>query len=187
MEIILARHGEPALRQSGWIAPRQLADWIQAYNDAGIVAEGPPLKVCAKATESRFIVSSPLPRCLASAQAVAPRRDIFSEDTVREAELPFSSWVFPRLPVAVWTALFRLGWLCGYSTNSESFAAARGRARSAATKLIEFAREHESVFVIGHGVMNAMMARDLVRQGWIGPRGTAHGYWQFTVYRKSVP
>jgi broad specificity phosphatase PhoE len=187
MEIILARHGEPALRQRSWIAPRQIAGWIQAYNHAGIVDEDAPLKVCAKAAQSRVIVSSPWPRCLESARAVAPRRDIFSEDTLREAELPYSSWVFPRLPLTVWTVLFRLGWFCGYSTNSEPFAAARGRARSAAARLIEFAREHQAVFVIGHGVMNAMIARDLQRQGWIGPKRTAHGYWQFSVYRKSAP
>ena len=187
MEIILARHGEPALRQRSWIAPLQLAHWIHAYNDAGIVVEDPPLKVSAKAAESRFIVSSPLPRCLDSAQAVAPGREIFREDTVREAGLPYSSWVFPRLPLTVWTALFRLGWFCGYSSNSESFAAARDRTRTAVARLIEFSREHQSVFVMGHGIMNALVARDLLRQGWIGPKRAKHGYWQFSVYRKGAP
>jgi broad specificity phosphatase PhoE len=184
MEIILARHGEPALRQRGWIAPRQVAGWIKTYNAAGIVVEDPPLRVCAKAAESRLVVSSPLPRCLESAQAVAPHRVIFSEHMLREAELPFSSWAFPRLPLTAWTLLFRLSWLCGYSTNSESFATAKGRTRSAVARLIEFAREHQSVFVMGHGVINAMMARELLRQGWTGPKRTAHGYWHFSVYRK---
>ena len=185
MEITLARHGEPTLRQRAWIVPRQLPEWIRAYDGGGIVAEDPPREVCAKAAESQLIVSSPTRRCFESARSVAPRREILTENSVREAELPFAGWDFPRLPLPVWTGLFRLGWFCGHSGNSESFAAARGRAKTAAVMLIEFAQQHQAVFVMGHAIMNAIITRVLLRQGWIGPKWPAHGYWQFSTYRKS--
>jgi hypothetical protein len=88
------------------------------------------------------------------------------------------------LPVAVWVGVFRAAWFCGYSANSESLAMARSRACSAAAKLIELAREHQSVFVMGHGIMTALIARQLTRSGWMGSKRPAHGFWQFSVYRK---
>jgi broad specificity phosphatase PhoE len=187
MQIILARHGDPMFQHESWIAPRQLAEWIGAYDGAGIVAEDPPRKACAKAAESSLIVSSTAPRCFESARAVAPRREILREDSLREAGLPFARWDSPRLPPPVWTALFRLCWFCGYSSNSESFVAATSRARSAAATLIELAQAHQAVFVMGHGIMNVIIARVLLRHGWIGPRWPAQGHWQFSVYRNGAP
>jgi len=101
----------------------------------------------------------------------------------REAGLPHATWNFPRLPPSVWTLLFRVAWFLGYSANSESLSLAKNRAQSAATKLIELAEEHQSVFVMGHVIMTALIAKELVLKGWVGPKRPAHGYWQFTVYR----
>jgi broad specificity phosphatase PhoE len=182
MEIVLARHGRPNLVRTGWVIPRQLADWIVAYNDAGVFAEEAPSDLRAKA-DSCWIVSSPLLRCVRSAEALAPSRKITSEELFREVGLPHTLWRFPRLPVSVWTVIFRVAWFCGYSTNSESLSMARDRARTAAARLTELAREHESVFFMGHGIMTALIARELVLRGWVGPKRPAHGYWGFSVYR----
>ena len=59
----------------------------------------------------------------------------------------------------------------------------RSRARGAATRLIEIAGEHQSVFVMGHGIMTALIVKELIEMGWVGPKRLAHGYWQFSVYR----
>jgi broad specificity phosphatase PhoE len=183
MEIILARHGKPRLHQQTWVAPRQLADWIRAYNEADIVVEDAPAEMRAEAAKSTFIVSSPQRRCVESMRAIAPHRDMVIQDLFREPGLPHSQRGFPSLPLPLWTALLRGAWFLGYSANSESLAAAQERARSAADWLVELAREHQSVFVMGHGIMTALVAQELTRRGWRGPRHPAHGYWQFSVYR----
>jgi len=183
MEIVLARHGRPQLGQCSWITARQLSDWIRAYDAGGVFVEEVPMQIRAKAVQSGWIVSSPLLRCVQSAQALAPLQKICSEEIFREAGLPHALWGFPRLPVSVWTLVFRVAWFCGYSANSESPVMARGRAGIAATRLIELAREHQSVFVMGHGIMTALIAKQLTHKGWVGPMQPAHGYWQYSVYR----
>jgi hypothetical protein len=184
MEIVLARHGRPKQGQWSWITPRQLADWIRAYDEGGVVVGVAPVEVRAKAAASGLIISSPLLRCAESACALAPSRDISTEEVLREAGLPHSSWGFPRLPVVMWIVVFRAAWFCGYSANSESLVVAENRARIVAESLIALARKHQSVFVMGHGIMTALIARQLTLEGWVGPKRPAHGYWQFSVYRK---
>jgi broad specificity phosphatase PhoE len=183
VEIILARHGRPKLRQWSWVTPRQFGDWIRAYNEAGVFVENIPEPSREKVIRSGRIVSSPLPRCVQSAQALAPLQTINPDEVFREAELPHATWGFPWLPPSVWTVLFGGAWFCGYSANSESFVAASSRARSAATSLIALAEEHQSVFVMGHGIMTTLIAKELIEKGWLGPGRPARRYWQFSVYR----
>jgi broad specificity phosphatase PhoE len=184
MEIILARHGRPKLEQRGWITPRQLGDWIRAYDKGGVLVEEVPPSTRAQAALCGWTVSSPLPRCVESARALAPQRNIEFEELIREAGFPYALWGFPRLPLSVWTLVFRVAWSFGYSANSESLAMARIRAGNAAASLIELAREHQCVFVMGHGIMTALIAKELVLLGWVGPRRPAHRYWEFSVYKK---
>lgn len=185
MQIVLARHGRPKLGHWIWVSPHQLADWIPAYNAGGVFVDEAPARLSAKAEQSGWIVSSPLLRCMQSAAALAPSRVIASEEVFREAALPHGMWRFPPLPLPLWTVIFRAAWLCGYSGDAESLAMARIRARSAAFRLNDLAREHESVFLVGHGIMAALIAKELILQGWAGPKQPVHGYWQFSVYQKN--
>ena len=182
--IVLARHGRPNVNLNEWIAAREIADWIRDYDMGGIFAEEAPAGSRAKAAECGLIVSSPLVRCMESAKALAASREISSDAAFREAGLPYAPWGLPRFPVAVWTTLFRIAWFLGFSVNSESRTAAAARARTAAIRLIDLARAHGSVFMMGHGIMNALIGKELIRSGWAGPKRPSHRYWQFGVYRK---
>jgi broad specificity phosphatase PhoE len=183
MEIVLARHGRPKIDQWTWMAPCRLADWLRAYDEADVSVDDVPQLVSARAVESRCIIASPLLRCAQSARALAPTRDISTEEIFREVGLPHALWGFPRLPLSVWTVIFRVAWFCGYSANAESFSTATNRARCAAGRLIDLAHEHKSVFVMGHAVMTALIAKQLVQAGWTGPKRPTHRYWQYCVYR----
>jgi len=37
---------------------------------------------------------------------------------------------------------------------------------------------------MGHGIMNALIGKELIRSGWAGPKRPSHRYWHFGVYRK---
>lgn len=183
MEIVLARHGRSRLVNWCWIAPHRLSSWILAYDKAGVFVDDVPELVRAKALKCGWIVSSSLPRCVQSAEALAPSRLVSSEEVFCEAGLPHANWASPRLPASIWAGVFRAAWFLGYSANSESLESARIRARAGAMRLIDLAAEHESVFLVGHGIMATLIAKELARRGWKGPRRPAHGVWQFTVYR----
>lgn len=182
MRIILARHGRPDLPVGAWIAPRQMREWIVHYDQADLTGDEAPAATLAAAADAALIVSSPLRRCRQSAQRLAPQRAVLSEEIFREADMPYPAWRYPRLPLAVFGVCFRLAWFCGFSRHAETLAEAQARAGAAAQRLIGLAEEHGSVFLMGHGVMTLLIARQLQAQGWTGPKRPANRHWQFSIY-----
>jgi hypothetical protein len=104
------------------------------------------------------------------------------EEVFCEADLPYGHWNIPKLPLSVWGVLFRLAWFCGYSSNVESLLRAEARALCAAKRLLALARKNGSVFLVGHGIMNMLIAKQLLAMGWSGPKRPVNKYWQFSVY-----
>jgi len=188
MEIILARHGRPNFSHRSWITPRQMKDCIQVYNQANVHVSEAPSDALAKARGCGIVVSSTLLRCTQSAQALVHSNQLFVTDVVFcEAELPSGSWNAPRLPFAMLAALFRLAWFLGYSCNAESLLQTKARARRAARRLIELAVQHRSVFFVGHGIINMLIAKELLALGWFGSARPVAKYWRYSVYQSPVP
>lgn len=179
---MLARHGKVNVA-GGWIAPWEIAEWIERYNHADIFRGPVPSDATIKAQSAGRIVSSTLVRATESAQLLAPKQSILTDEVFREAGLPYSLWRAPQLPAPIWAATFRLAWFRGFSAHAESHAQAKLRARIAAQKLITLARESESVFLVGHGIMNALIAAELKSLGLHGPARPQTKYWQFSSYR----
>ncbi len=183
MHIVIARHGKPNLRRRGWITPRQMDEWIYAYNQADVILDGIPNDIVKIASTSGVIVASTLPRCIQSAQHLSPNRAFLTEGIFCEAGLPYPNWNFPKLPLPVWNAIFRLAWFRGFSANAESFTQATARAHTAAERLMELAKKFDSVFLVGHGIMAMLIAKHLLACGWSGPKRPVGKYWQCSVYR----
>jgi broad specificity phosphatase PhoE len=188
------RHGRPAFDHSGWIAPKDMAARIARYNQAAIqtnaVAEGIAsgerqafATAVAAARDAGCIVASELLRSKQSAQSLANGREVLCESLFREADMPYGLWGWPVLPYRLWCAVFRVAWLCGFGAQAESRVAAELRARDAAQRLIELARQQGSVLLVGHGVMNRLIARALSARGAMGPRRLPTGYWSMGVFQ----
>jgi broad specificity phosphatase PhoE len=186
MKIILARHGKPNLEHWAWISPGQMKDWIDTYNQADVLLSEIPTDTMEVTTSSSLIVCSTLRRCLQSAERLDPSRTFLSESVFCEADLPYPLWRFPKLPLSIWGVVLRLAWFCGFSANAESFAEATIRAREATERLIALAKENCSVILVGHGIMTMLIAKQLLAQGWVGPKYPINKYWQFTVYNFSA-
>jgi hypothetical protein len=182
MEIVLARHGKPNIALGRWIAPRDLAEWIERYDRADIETGDPPTAIQSRVAASATLISSTTFRCAQSARRLAPNRTILTEELFREAELPYAIWRSPKLPSSVWATLFRLSWFCGFSGQGESFFSATARARVAAERLIALGRATGSVFLTGHGIMNMLIAKQLLLLGAAGPNRPRSKHWAFSVY-----
>jgi broad specificity phosphatase PhoE len=187
------RHGRPAFDHRGWIAPREMAAHIVRYNLAGIQANvaaealalGDRQAYAAARLAARdvgCIVASDLLRSVESARSLANGNEVLCEPLFREADMPYGIWGWPVLPYRLWCAVFRIAWLCGFSALAESRADAELRARDAAQRLMELARQHGSVLLVGHGVMNRLIARALLARGAVMPRRLGSGYWSAGVY-----
>jgi broad specificity phosphatase PhoE len=180
MKIILMRHGKPLLTQTGWIAPVEMERWIEHYNLSEVEADGMPITSLKLANSAACIVASTASRALSSVQALGHTASI-SDAAFCEAQLPFALWRFPRLSPFAWAAFFRLLWLFGYSRGSDSIQITKVRAKAAAQKLISLA-ENGPVLLVGHGIMNRLIAKELIALGWVGPTKQQSNYWSASVY-----
>lgn len=181
MTIILMRHGRPSLRPMGRIAARDMASWIQEYHRCEIENEDPPALSVELARQAVHVVTSVAPRAVVSTMALGLTPTV-AEAQFGEAELPFADWRWPKLDPKLWAALFRLLWLFGYSREAEPFPVARARSQSAAERLIGLA-EDGPVLLLGHGVMNRLIAKALEAKGWSSPDKGGHGFWDARVFK----
>ena len=181
MKIILARHGKPNIKVvQGKITAAEMGKWIADYDAAGIVEE-PNLAVKQACQQSDFIISSPLQRARTSLAVIDAKPDevIFN---LREAPLPIINIPFIKLRPSTWLVIFRLCWILGISLGLESQSEARKRAKEMALYLVEKSTNYESVFSMGHGFMNKLIAYELERLGWKKMHNTGLGYWGMMEY-----
>jgi hypothetical protein len=104
----------------------------------------------------------------------------------REAELPSAIRSGLRLRPEMWTWLARSAWFCGWSAGVESLGAARERAAEAASVLIGHAESFGAVVLVGHGLMNILIAQRLRAAGWRGPRFPSSRHWTFGAYERTA-
>ncbi len=182
MQIVLLRHGKPNVPEYKKLRANELHQWIESYNLAGIVSEPVPSQGATKITNvCSTVACSDLARAIESARALRVKISVI-EPVFREVGLPFCSFPTLKLPPNIWAALFRVLWFLGYSSNSESIHEARLRASNGAKKLIEMARNNGSVLLIGHGFVNRFIAKELLAEGWQGPKSPGKKYWEFGEY-----
>jgi broad specificity phosphatase PhoE len=182
MRIILLRHGRSSLPPWPWIKARDLGHWIDAYNAAGIRDISPSNAAIAVARQCKVIVTSDLLRSVESGRALGPGKPMISDGMFREAGLPYSTATFLKMPTYVWAVLFRMVWAFGFKANGESIHAFRKRAQRAAMLLISLAHQHGSALLVGHGLINGYIARELLSAGWRGPGKTNIRHWGHTAY-----
>ena len=184
--IILVRHGKPNCDNDTPVAGSAFAQWLRTYNEAPLdPAAGPPWALSDQARSVSLIVASPLRRSLESADLLAPSVPRLTEAFFREVGTPGSFTSAVALNPHFWSRLARAAWLCGWSPDCESFSEARARARLAATQLIHLAEQYGSVMLVGHGVFNLLIARNLRRLRWAGPGWPRGSYWWSVTFLPS--
>ncbi len=183
MRIVLLRHGKPDTPAP---KPQRVKDfhlWIKSYNTANLRKDSnPPRTIMGILNDLALVVCSDLPRSKESAQKLGFSQVDYAEPLFREMAMPYASFPSPKLSPNVWAILFRIMWFLGYSPNSESFSEAKLRAVSAANRLKELAHNNGSVLFVGHGLINAYIAKALLSEGWQGPASPGKKYWEFGVY-----
>jgi len=182
-KIILARHGAPAWDFNTPISGHDLARWLAGERDAALQPiQRPSAELAQLVRSASCVIASPLRRSIESARLIAPGVVPLIDEQFREPPLPCAIRSHLRLRPNVWTWLARCAWFCGRSAGVESFKAAWKRAAAAARSLVSRAEDHGSVVLMGHGLMNILIARQLRAMGWRGPRFPPPRHWAFGVY-----
>jgi len=187
IRIVLARHGRPAWDFRTPIAGHALAEWQRGEAEAPLAEFPRPSAELERLSQTaQCLVASPLRRSRDSAQLLAPAGVPLVDPSFREAELPSAFRSNLRLRPEMWSWLARSAWFCGWSAGVESFSAARARAAGAAALLTRHAEAGGAVVLVGHGLMNILIARHLRASGWRGPRFPSSAHWMFGVYERAV-
>jgi broad specificity phosphatase PhoE len=183
MQIILVRHGRPDHGGASWSTPAGMKTWIERYNAASVVADERPDTLKRLADSADLVVCSSLLRCVQSRAHLSCECISEPDPLFAEAHLPYPEWNFPLMPSRFWRLAFRSAWFFGFASNTEPVRESRRRACDAAEKLIELAETHGSVLLMGHKIMNALIATELRRRGWKGPvLPLLSGYWHPSRY-----
>ena len=185
--ITLARHGPVAVHWQSRIPGSGLAEFVDKLQSSGIVSTSEPTAATRnQAREARALVCSDLRRSVESARVVDPTRTCLRESLFREAEVPTEFHTSLSFRASTWVVLARMLWYVRRWSGIESPSEARERARRATSFLEHLVEQNDSVFLIGHGYFNALIARELRRRGWRGPKFPSARHWRSTTYRRAV-
>ena len=184
--IRLVRHGPSA---HAWptqrITAEEFREWIRVMNETGIAADShPPGELAPSIGDTAVVVCSDYRRSVESATRLVPDCKPRVSILFREVGRPWSGSWSVRLPLAVWDLGSRVLWWMNWITTDESIYTARRRARDATFKLVGLADEYADVLLVGHGMLNALIGRELWRLGWQGPRRATDEYWGMSTYQK---
>jgi len=184
MEITLIRHGKSTLKQNQRITCWEFKNWIQKYNEHGVINETSfPHQTLEKITNANVVITSDLKRAIDSATLLNSHIKINPDPLFREAELPVPARNLRiKLPPNMWSIIMRCLWYRGYSNECEPYSSTKERATRATEILIKNAKQHQSVVLVGHGIMNLMIAKELQRLGWKGNKRSGTKHWRSTTY-----
>ena len=175
-EILLVRHGRPVCDHASRIRGCDFARWVDAYECAPLdVKSQPTVGLLAQVATIHCLVTSTMRRAVESAAVLAPGRTPIINPLFNEAGIPTTIRTRLALAPGHWDVIARGAWFMGWSPGVESFQEARRRAARAADRLSDLAAEHDSVMLVGHGMLNTLIARALRRNGWTG-RGHPRAY-----------
>jgi len=184
LQIQIMRHGRSALEfPTNWITPAEFREWIGIYNRTGIADDSrPPEKLIARVGDIATIVCSDYPRSIESAAQLFPNARPIISPLFREVGRPLPARSGIRLPLQIWDRLSVLLWKLNLIASDESIHTARQRAQSATRQLVDLAEQFSRVLFVGHGMLNALVGRELRRQGWHGSRQVNDDYWGITSF-----
>jgi hypothetical protein len=191
-ELVLVRHGRSAHVETGWIDVDGVRRWMTAYDAAEIMPHhAPPPELETLVSSAARIITSDLPRTVASATRLAPDRPIVRTPLLREApletpELPLPALGGIRLPLRGWGLVFGARWLAAWMKSAPPpgvDASTLARADEAADWLVTQAADADGrVIVVTHATFRLLVARALVRRGWKPPEQRPFREWSAWRY-----
>jgi broad specificity phosphatase PhoE len=181
-KIILLRHGEVDIENYQNISANQFWKWITKYNNSDVKSEFlSKNEVKNLLDKTDILICSKLKRSIQSIE-IFDKVPFEINDIFNEAPLPFLNWKILKLNPKIWLVIFRLLWLFGYSRNSESFKETKQRAKNATKKLIELSSQNEIIILVGHGIMNKLIQKELILQKWTESKKLQNKNWCYGVF-----
>lgn len=166
------------------ITAKMLKSWEEEYNTAPIIQEIPQNEALHQAfDEVDYIISSALKRAQDSVVLLGSAVDE-SNALFNEAQIPVLYGQYIKLKPTSWLVLFRLLSLIGFGRWAVTLKETKIQAKEASRVLLKFSEQHNNMILVGHGVMNWLIRKELLVSGWKSEGKDAHGNWGMTVLTK---
>ncbi|MBN9546433.1 MAG: histidine phosphatase family protein [Alphaproteobacteria bacterium] len=186
--IILVRHGRPHLPLRPRTGHRGFADYIDAYEAAGLDPENlPPQELSELVKELDHVFTSDRPRSHQSARALAPHATLQADPLFAEAPLAAPRIPLLKMRVPKWAVVARVLWHAGYHPEIEDYRKAKHRAAQAADILMAKIRDGGTAVLVAHGYFNAMIGRQLRQRGFARTGSHRVHYWNAVIYEWNQP
>lgn len=183
-QIVFIRHAKVDIDSSTPITAKMLKSWEEAYNNAPIIKDIPQNEALYQAfDEVDYILSSTLRRTQDS--VVLLNRGIDASNALfNEAQIPVLNGKFIKLKPTSWLVLFRIFSLVGFGRWAATLRETKSQAAEASRVLLELSDKHDKIILVGHGVMNWLIRKELLASNWQSEGKDAHGNWGMTILTK---
>ena len=183
-KITFVRHAKVDMDSSKSITAKMIKSWEEEYNNAPIIKDFPQDEALHNAfDEVDYILSSTLRRTQDSIVLLGCSIDE-SNALFNEAQIPALHGHFVKLKPTSWLILFRLLSLVGFGRWAVTLKETKIQAREASMVLLKLSEEHDKIVLVGHGVMNWLIRKELLASDWQNEGKDAHGNWGMTVLSK---
>lgn len=189
-QIVLIRHGEPALKKDGWVNRPTAQAFMRAYDIVGVCPfSEPPLQL--RPDEVDTVWTSNLGRAMHTAELAFGNLTTTSAlPLFREFERKVFAFPNMRLPLRFWVVASRILWLIGANDSGiESFKEAKARAEKASSFLERQALAKGKTVLVAHGFLNRYLVKTLEKRGWtiIREGGSEYLATWLLVRRRKAP
>ncbi len=183
-QIILIRHAKVDSDHSEKIDSSSLKDWVALYDTANIHADSfPSEETIDMVKNADLILTSSLRRTIDSAKVLGI--DIYESNAVfDEALIPEVNIPFLKLKPKSWLVILRVMLLLGLGKKDTSLKASKQQAKDANKRLLALSTEYDSVVLIGHGGMNWLIRKELMKEGWSLEPNASNKNWGMTVLKR---
>ncbi|MCZ4695788.1 phosphoglycerate mutase family protein [Ancylomarina euxinus] len=188
IQIYLIRHAKPNLHKRFLSSSVQAQDYVEHYNKAPIhEIDLNMVKIDLK--KPHQIYCSNLVRSQETALSLFGDSYVIVSDRIfREFELKIvRSNSIVQLPLDLWKGVSRLFWLLGCNHEGiESHEEAKERVVWAADNLEKLASQEETAILVGHGMINAAISKELRKRGWDVICKKGHRNLGATILQKNI-
>jgi broad specificity phosphatase PhoE len=166
-QIIIIRHGEPAMNKKGWKNRKEAIRYTEMYDSVGVY-NFDTNPICLRNFDKTRIFTSTLPRAINTAEKTILGNGKFQSLAIfNEFERKIIQFPNIKLPRQFWSITTRTVWMMGFNDRGiESFGEAKARAGRAATILDEAAQSGDKVLLFAHGFLNKYVKRYLKKSGY---------------------
>jgi len=182
-QIILIRHAKVDIENNPKMTSASLKKWVELYDSSNIHAKSLPMQeTIALAQSSDVLVTSSLNCAIDSAKVM--NVDIYESNSIfNEAQIPSLSIPFVKFKPKTWLVILRVLLLFGLGKKDASLKASKQQAKDAAKRLLELSSEHVNVVLVGHGGMNWLIRKELLKEGWVLAPDASSKNWGMTVLK----